>query len=51
MSGREVPEILRDQGSNAVILVEVVIASKYAGLRRVNVIRNDLKPANTRIVP
>lgn len=50
MSGREALEILRTQGNIAVILLDVVMESEDAGLRLVDVVRNDLKLANTRII-
>ncbi len=50
MSGGEALETLRSQGNIAVILLDVVMESEDAGLRLVDVIRNDLKLANTRII-
>ena len=50
MSGREALETLRTEGNIAVILLDVVMESEDAGLRLVDVIRNELKLVNTRII-
>ena len=50
MSGREALETLRMEGNIAVILLDVVMESEDAGLRLIDVIRNELKLANARII-